>query len=85
MKAMAGATEGHEAADAVELGQVRHLLVRIILLCAGMGLMVSAFGIWLVGGGHGPTDLRLIKMGVSLFMLIMGMSMIVLAKSPASD
>ena len=81
MKAMAQATEGRGASDVMDLWPVRHLVLRLVLLCAGAGLAMSAFGIWLVGGGIGSPGLMLMKLGVSLFMLIVGMSMIVMSKS----
>ncbi|MBB3985599.1 hypothetical protein GGQ68_001932 [Sagittula marina] len=41
---------------------------------------MSAFGIWIVGNAEGSSDMMLMKLGVSLFMLIIGMCLIVVAK-----
>ncbi|WP_425071086.1 hypothetical protein [Sagittula sp. S175] len=57
------------------------LVVRFFLMCVGFGLTMSAFGIWMVGSSHGASDMMLMKLGVSLFMLITGMCMITVAKN----
>ena len=76
------------AAEAIQSGQrqtgsLKALVLQFLLMAMGFGLTMSAFGIWLVRGTYGTPDLMLIKLGVSLFMLISGMCMIVIAKSTA--
>jgi hypothetical protein len=66
-------------AEGVTLAQT--LLVKTVLLVLGSGLIMSAFGIWLVRGTADAPGLSLIKLGVSLFMLILGMCFVVIAKS----
>lgn len=64
-----------------KIGPIGDFLLRFFLLAAGFGLTMSAFGIWVVGTTEGAPALSLMKLGVSLFMLLFGMSLIVVAKS----
>ncbi|GAA4224660.1 hypothetical protein J4E08_01145 [Sagittula sp. NFXS13] len=56
------------------------LVLRYVLMAVGFALTMSAFGIWIVGNAEGSSDMMLMKLGVSLFMLIIGMCLIVVAK-----
>ena len=83
---MTTATKGKRfQAQAVRRGtaqvSVRVLAMQFVLMIVGFGLTLSAFGIWLVRGTEGAPELSLIKLGVSLFMLIAGMCLVVIAKS----
>jgi len=62
-------------------GSVRDSFVRFVILTVGFALVMSAFGIWMVGTSTGAPALSLMKLGVSLFMLVFGMSLITVAKS----
>ena len=48
-------------------------LMRVVGALCGLALVVSAFGIWLVPADLHYPELLLIKLGVSLFMLIVGL------------
>lgn len=78
------ATMATPAARTRQVVPLRGLVLRFVLMCAGFGLTMSAFGIWLVASSHGAADMMLMKLGVSLFMLICGMCMIVVAKDGGS-
>ncbi|MFW2587594.1 hypothetical protein [Sagittula sp. SSi028] len=54
-----------------------NLIWRLVLVCVGTALAVSAFGLWIVGGAVGGGVVLLMKLGASLFMLLLGLGMIV--------
>lgn len=54
-----------------------NLIWRLALICVGTALAVAAFGLWVVGGAAGGGVVLLMKLGVSLFMLLLGLGMIV--------
>lgn len=59
---------------------IRAMVIRFVLMCVGFALTMSAFGIWLVGQAGDAPSVLLMKLGVSLFMLIAGMCLVVIAK-----
>lgn len=58
----------------------QRVILRVILGVIGGGLSVSAFGLWLVPNAYHDPGLMLMKMGVSLFMLLAGLCLLVVAR-----
>ncbi|MCT4610819.1 MAG: hypothetical protein N4A70_16645 [Pelagimonas sp.] len=74
-------SQGFDASNpSQDVTQLRGLLARVILAVVGGALATSAFGIWLVPSAHGESGLMLMKLGVSLFMLLVGLCLLVISK-----
>lgn len=57
-----------------------NFVARAVLTVLGAALTLAAFGLWLVSGSGGLAGLFLMKLGVSLFMLIAGMCLLVIGR-----
>lgn len=56
------------------------LILRLALSIIGCALGLSAFGLWLMPGTGGLPELSLMKLGLSLFMLLLGVCFLVMAE-----
>ncbi|MBY6005816.1 hypothetical protein KUV62_17990 [Salipiger bermudensis] len=56
------------------------LVTRALLGLLGAGLLIAAFGFWLVPGATYSPELMLAKLGLSLFLLITGLSCLIGAR-----
>lgn len=61
------------------------LLARLVLAVLGTALSISAFALWLTPGASAEPELSLMKLGVSVFMLICGMSCLIAARPTVKE
>lgn len=75
----ASVAQTRQSAQVAEL-EMSNPMVRALLAVSGGALVIAAFGLWLMPGASVQPALMMMKLGVSLFMLISGMCLVVVGR-----
>jgi hypothetical protein len=72
-----GHRSGHPSGDAGRLGG---FVLRFALMLVGASMVLAAFGLWLVPTTQADPGMMLMKLGVSLFLLLAGLCLLVIGR-----